>query len=200
MPLALFGKRKVIVVPDTRLNQMRAQVAHAADLASERIAPVAVQARVAADQARAAAGQARGVAGDKLYVAREWAAPKLDAAAHSVEEQIAPKVSALLSQAASKVDPTPRTRSRKWPMMLLLTGIAVGAAGFALYRKSADQWTDAMKENASDASQWASEKARSASEKVSDVTDEAKSKVDAKAGQLGEKAEHKADQASKKLS
>ncbi|WP_271215675.1 hypothetical protein [Streptosporangium carneum] len=178
---------------------MKAQVVRAADLASERVGPVAAQAREAAIQAREAASHARGAAGDRIYVAREWAAPKLDAAAHSVEEQLAPKVSALLSQAASKVDPTPRTRSRRWPTLLLLTGLAVGAVGFALYRKSADQWTDAMKENASDASRWASEKARSASAKVSDVAEEAKAKIGAKADQAGEKAEHAADQASKKL-
>lgn len=193
MPLALFRKRHVIVVPDTRLSHMRAQVARAADLAAERVGPMA-------GQAREVAHQARGTAGDRLFIAREWAAPKLDAAAHSVEEQIAPKVSALLSQAASKIDPTPRSRSRKWPMVLLFTGIAIGAVGFALYRKSADQWTEAMKENASDASQWAAEKARAGAEKVSDVTDEAKSKIDSKADQMGRKAEHGAEQASKKLS
>ncbi|MEV8634775.1 hypothetical protein AB0395_24280 [Streptosporangium sp. NPDC051023] len=178
---------------------MKAQVSRAADLASERVSPVAVQAREAAGHAREAATHARGAANDRIYVAREWAAPKLDAAAHSVEEQIAPRVSALLLQAANKVDPTPPVKSRKWPVLLLLTGVAIGAVGFALYRRSADKWTDAMKENASDASQWASEKARSTSEKVSDVTGETTSKVGAKADRLGNKAEHKADQASKKL-
>ncbi|MFF0573310.1 hypothetical protein ACFY19_16020 [Streptosporangium saharense] len=161
---------------------------------------MATQAREAAGHARDAAAYARGSAGDKLYVAREWAAPKLDAAAHSFEEQIAPKVSALLSQAANKVDPRPPARSRKWPTLLLLTGLAIGAVGFALYRKNSEQWSDAMKENAADASRWASDKARSTSEKVSDVTDETASKVEDKAGKLGDKAEHKADQASRKLS
>lgn len=200
MPLTLFGKRQAIVIPDTRLNQMKAQVTRVGDLASERVGPMATQAREAAGHARDAAAYARGSAGDRLYVAREWAAPKLDAAAHSFEEQIAPKVSALLSQAANKVDPRPPARSRKWPTLLLLTGLAVGAIGFVLYRKNSEQWSDAMKENAEDASRWASDRARSTSEKVSDAADETASKVENKAGKLGDKAEHKADQASRKLS
>ncbi|MFF4416116.1 hypothetical protein ACFYY8_26625 [Streptosporangium sp. NPDC001559] len=179
---------------------MKAQVNRVGDLASEKVGPMASQARDAAGHARDAAAYARGSAGDKIYVAREWAAPKLDAAAHSFEEQIAPKVSALLSQAASRVDPRPPVRSRKWPMLLLFTGLAVGAVGFALYRKNSEQWTDAMKENAAGASRWATDKARATSEKVSDMADEAASKVEAKAGKLGDKAEHKADQASRKLS
>ncbi|MEV7012990.1 hypothetical protein [Streptosporangium sp. NPDC051022] len=194
----------MIVIPDVQLGQMKAQMARA----SERVGPVAVQARDMAghardmaDHARDTAGHVRDTANDRIYVARGWAAPKLDAAAHSVEEQLAPKVSALLSQAASRIDPTPRrVRSRKGPMLLLFTGIAIGAVGFAMYRRSADQWTEAMKETASDASRWASDKARSVSGKTSGTADEATATVGAKAEQLGDKAEQKADQVGRKMS
>ncbi|GHH65283.1 hypothetical protein GCM10017673_09110 [Streptosporangium violaceochromogenes] len=193
MPLALFGKRHTIVVPDTRLGHMKARMSRAADLASERVGPMALQ-------ARDAAGHARETAGDRLFHAREWAAPKLDAAAQSVEEQIAPRVSALLSQAACKVDPKPRVTSRRWPTLLLFTGLAVGAIGFALYRKSTDQWTESMKESASDASRWATEKARAGAEKVSEVTGDVTSKVGGKAHEQGQKAEHRADETTRKPS
>lgn len=168
-------------------------MSRAADLASERVGPMALQ-------ARDAAGHARETAGDRFFHAREWAAPKLDAAAHSVEEQIAPRLSALLSQAADKIDPAPRVKSRRWPTLLLFTGLAVGAIGFVLYRKSTDQWTESMKESASDASRWATEKARAGAEKVSEVTGDAASKVAGKAHEQGHKAEQRTDETSRKPS
>ncbi|MEU6741620.1 hypothetical protein [Streptosporangium sandarakinum] len=190
MPLVLLKKQKIekIMPTDARLmtqmklQQMKSQVASAAD----RMAPVAVQ--------------ARDMAQDKLYVAREWAAPRLDAAAHSVEEQLAPRVSAMLSQAAAKVDPAPKGKSRSWPMFLLLAGLAVGAAGFAMYRRNSEQWTDMLKENASDASRWVSEKTHTGTQKAGEMAEKTASKTGPEADGRADKGEAQADQAPNKLS
>ncbi|MGV9773257.1 hypothetical protein [Streptosporangium sp. NPDC003464] len=174
---------------------MKAQLARAAD----RVGPMATHARDTAAHARDAATNARVAANEKVYLARGWAAPRLDAAAHSFEEQLAPKVSALLSQAATKIDPTPAARSRRWPMVLLFTGLAVGAIGFAMYRKSTDQWTEAMKDSTSDASRWMSEKAHATADKAVEMAHGVRSKAGSTAGGPGDKAETEADQASTKM-
>ncbi|WP_433248427.1 hypothetical protein ACQPYK_00500 [Streptosporangium sp. CA-135522] len=201
MPLAQFGKRHIeIVVPNTRLGQVKAQVARAAD----RVGPMAGHAR---DTASGMATHARDTANAKVFVARGWAAPRLDAAAHSLEEQIAPKVSAILSQAASRIDPTPVAKSRRWPVVLLFTGLAVGAIGFAMYRKSTSQWTEAMKDNMSDASSWVGQKTHAATDKAAEMAHSVRSKAGATAEeagtmaeQAGDKADATANQVSKKLS
>ncbi|MFI7615538.1 hypothetical protein ACIBP6_30365 [Nonomuraea terrae] len=103
-----------------------------------------------ADQARTAAAQ-------RLEDARYWAAPRLESAAYGFEHQVAPKVSTMLTDAARRIDPTP-ARSRRWPMFALLTGLAVGTMGYMFYRRNAQQWTEHMKDSASDASRWVNEK------------------------------------------
>jgi hypothetical protein len=104
------------------------------------------------------AGQARSAAVQRIEDARYWAAPRLESAAHGFEEQVAPKVSSMLTAAARKIDPTP-SRSNRWPVLVLMTGLAVGAIGYMAYRRNAQQWTEHMKESASDASRWVNEKA-----------------------------------------
>ncbi|MER6948355.1 hypothetical protein ABT294_30440 [Nonomuraea sp. NPDC000554] len=154
-----------IVVPTTTmLGRMKAQ----ATRAGVRMMPMADQAKV--------------VAAQRIEDARYWAAPKLEEAALRVEDTLAPRVSSMLTAAAEKIDPTP-TRSRRWPVIILLTGIAMGAAGY-MYRRNAQQWTEHMKDSASDASRWAGEKAERAGEtaqeatsKVSDKADEASRKM-----------------------
>ncbi|GGL34047.1 hypothetical protein [Planomonospora parontospora] len=178
MPLAtLFGKRNTSMVPETRMRLAKHQAMVARDQAmlqiaraAERVGPMAAQAREAAVSA----------ADEKISEARRWAAPQLDAAAHTVEQQLGPKLSSMLSQAATKLDPSPpaKVRSRNWPMLLLLTGLAAGAAGFAMYRKNSSQWTDTMKGSASDASHWMSDKAKTAADKVSGVAGGMKSKAE----------------------
>ncbi|MDF5752971.1 hypothetical protein [Spongiactinospora sp. TRM90649] len=128
------------------------------------------------------AESARDLAASRIIEARTWAAPRLDQAAHSVEDQLAPRVSSMLSEAARKVDPKPR-RSRRLPIMILVGGLALGAAGFMIYRKNtaAREWTDSVagsvagtvKETAADASQWAGEKAGRAGDKIAEKSDAA---------------------------
>ncbi|WP_165634740.1 DUF5324 family protein [Thermostaphylospora chromogena] len=123
--------------PRSWLDQVKTQVEHAAEVAG----PMAEE--------------ARDMAATRLVDARSWAAPRLDRAAHSIEDDLAPKISAFLSETAKKVDPSP-ARSRKWPMMLLISGIALGVVGFVMYRKNS-RWPESMRETASDPSQWMSD-------------------------------------------
>ncbi|MEV2272817.1 hypothetical protein [Nonomuraea africana] len=159
MSLTLRKRHIVVEMPATWMGRMKAQATRAGD----RLVPVADQAKVAAAH--------------RIEDARYWAAPKLEGAAHRVEDQLAPAVSALLIQAASRIDPTP-ARSRRWPTLVLVTGLALGAAGYMFYRRNAQQWTDHMKDSASDASRWASERADQTAEKVSSNADKAADKVD----------------------
>ncbi|MEV0582681.1 hypothetical protein [Nonomuraea sp. NPDC050310] len=157
MSLTLRKRRVVIEVPSTWMGRMKVQ----AKRAGGRLAPMADQART--------------VASSRIEDARYWAAPKLEDAAHRVEDQFAPRVSAMLTQAAKRVDPSP-ARSRRWPVAVLMTGLALGAMGYMFYRRNAQQWTDHMKDSAADASRWVSEKADRASDKTSDLADEASKK------------------------
>ncbi|MEQ4720290.1 YtxH domain-containing protein [Nonomuraea sp. B19D2] len=166
MSLTLKRRRVVIEVPATWTGRMKAQAMRT----GRRMAPMADQAKMAAAQ--------------RFEDARYWAAPRLETAAHGFEDQVAPKVSSMLTRAARKIDPTP-TRSRRWPMLVLLTGVAVGAMGYMFYRRNAQQWTEHMKESASDASRWASEKADRAAES---------------ADRLATNVSNKADETSRKMS
>ncbi|MFG1947314.1 hypothetical protein [Nonomuraea sp. NPDC048826] len=104
------------------------------------------------------ADQAKLVAYKSVDDARRWAAPRLENAAHRVEDQLAPAVSSMLNEAAIRVDPRRSPRSRRWPMFILVSGLAIGVAGVMFYRRNAQQWTEHMKDSASDASRWAHER------------------------------------------
>ncbi|KAB8196300.1 hypothetical protein FH608_005920 [Nonomuraea phyllanthi] len=118
-----------------------------------------------ADQAKVAAAQ-------RFEDARYWAAPRLRSAAHGFEQQVAPMVSSMLTRAARKIEPTPM-RARRWPMLVLMTGVAVGAMGYMFYRRNAQQWTEHMKESASDATRWVGDRADRAAESAERMADKA---------------------------
>ncbi|MFI6602908.1 hypothetical protein ACIBHX_42225 [Nonomuraea sp. NPDC050536] len=119
------------------------------------------------------AGQAKVATAQRIEDARYWAAPRLEEAAHRVEDEIAPKVSHMMTKAAKKIDPSP-PKSRRWPMIMLMTGAAVGGMGYLFYRRNAQQWTEHMKDSASDASQWVSDKA----DKTAQSADKVAGKID----------------------
>jgi hypothetical protein len=159
--LTLRKRRVVIEVPATWMGRMKAQAVRT----GHRMAPMADQAKVAAAQ--------------RFEDARYWAAPRLEEAAHRVEDDLAPRVSTMLTNAAGKLDPKSR-RSRSWPTTLLLMGLALGAAGYMAYRRNAQQWTDHMKDSASDASRWAGEKtdrAAHSATRMSDRSDDTSGKM-----------------------
>src|SRR5262245_34457214 len=147
-----------------------------------------VQAGRAADRVGPMASNAREVAAHKVIDARIWAAPKLDQAAHSVEDQLAPRVSAFLTQAAQRVDPAP-VRSRKWPIIAMLCGLVAGAIGFVLYRNNnGSAWLrglkDHVKDTTADTAKWTGDKVESAGDKIESTTDTAGRKADEVSGKL----------------
>ncbi|MFI6388739.1 hypothetical protein ACIBHY_19645 [Nonomuraea sp. NPDC050547] len=169
MSLTLRRRRAVIEIPDTWMGRVKAQAVQA----GRRLAPMADQAKVATAQ--------------RIEDARYWAAPRLEDAAHQVEDRLAPAVSTMLTQAAHKIDPTPTPKSRRWPVILLMTGLAVGAMGYMFYRRNAQQWTDHMKDSASDASQWVNDRAEKAADRVSDTADKAADHISSTANEASRK-------------
>ncbi|NUR91067.1 MAG: hypothetical protein HOY71_43925 [Nonomuraea sp.] len=137
----------MVETPATWMGRMKAQAVKT----GQKLGPMADQAKV--------------VTAQRIEEARYWAAPRLEDAAHRVEDDFAPKVSQMMTKAAKKIDPTP-AKSRRWPVIVLMTGLAVGTVGYLFYRRNAQQWTDHMKDSASDASQWVSETADRAESKA----------------------------------
>ncbi|MGW4641910.1 hypothetical protein ACWEN6_25575 [Sphaerisporangium sp. NPDC004334] len=128
-------------------------------MAATRMDRMKTQAMRTADQVRPMAHTAREVAAHRIEDARVWAAPMLDRAAHSVEDEIAPKVSAFLARAAERVDPAPSIKRRsRWSMLALAAGVAACAVGIVLYRNNSRQWADTMKDTGADASRWPGER------------------------------------------
>lgn len=72
------------------------------------VAPAARErARQAAQQLGPIAKTARENAAQQLHGARVWAAPRIEHAAHSVQDNVAPKVSAVLQATAHRLEPAP---------------------------------------------------------------------------------------------
>jgi hypothetical protein len=143
-----------------------------------------IRAMRTADKVGPLAGDARDVATHTIEDARYWAAPRLDRAAYSVEKQLAPKVSAFLSDAAKVVDPGPTVKvRRRWPMFALLAGLTLGAVGFMMYRNN-QQWVDSMKESTADAGKWVADRSSDAAHKVGDKKDQAADKMQAKSEKM----------------
>ena len=92
----------------------------------------------ARDRAAAAAAAAR----QGTYSARIWAAPRIERTGQALEQQLAPKVAAMLSSAAHRIDPAPAKR-RRWPFVAAGLVVAAGLCGTAAYlvnRRAARQW------------------------------------------------------------
>ncbi len=93
------------------------QYLRARQLATQaQLAPLAIQARIAAQQ--------------RLLGARTWTAPQLDRIGLALQEQMAPQVAAALSAAARRVEPIPPPQPRRrWPAVA--AAVVVVAAGAA---------------------------------------------------------------------
>jgi hypothetical protein len=90
------------------------------------------RARRAAAQARPLTASARTAARQGIHHARSWAAPRLDRTGHSLEERVAPKVAAMLSAAARRIEPVP-PRRRRWPVLAAGLVTAAGLSATAAY-------------------------------------------------------------------
>jgi len=87
-----------------------------------------MRARRAAAQLAPLALSARMTAVQGVYGARVWAAPRLERMGQTLQERVAPRMSAMLSATARRIDPVP-PRRRRWP--LLAAGIIMIAGGGA---------------------------------------------------------------------
>jgi len=95
----------------------------------------------ARDKAAAAAAAAR----QGTYSARIWAAPRLERTGQALEQQVAPRMAAMLSSAARRIVPAPAKR-RRWPLVAAGMMLAAGLCGTAAYlvnRRAARQWGEA---------------------------------------------------------
>ena len=91
------------------------------------------QARRAAGQARPMAASARTAARKGVHHARVWAAPRLERTGHTLEVQVAPRMAAMLSAAAQRIEPAPVRRRRRWPVLAAGLITAAGLSATAAY-------------------------------------------------------------------
>jgi hypothetical protein len=99
-------------------------------------ASVSERARRAGAHVKPFAASTRAAAGRGLRTARAWAAPHVDHSAKAVQEKLAPRLSAMLSSAARRIEPaTPRRRPwRKLAGISILTGAASALAALVRNR------------------------------------------------------------------
>jgi hypothetical protein len=86
------------------------------------------------------AASARTTARKGIHRARVWAAPRLERTGHTLEIQVAPRMAAMLSAAAQRIEPAPVRRRRRWPVLAagLITAAGLSAtAAYLLKRRAA---------------------------------------------------------------
>ena len=109
-----------------RLRSVYRQGASAASVAVARIGP--------------AARNTRAAAAERLLVARGWSAPRLRRAGTYVETELGPRLGAMLTSAAGRVEPPRPTRRGRSAMVTTVAAVsAAGLAGALLTRRSGAQ-------------------------------------------------------------
>jgi hypothetical protein len=88
------------------------------------------RARQAAAQVKPVSSSAQAAAGRGLHTARAFAAPQLERAGQALEDSIAPKVSAMLSAAAQRLEPV-KPRRRRWRKLAGISLFAAAASAVA---------------------------------------------------------------------
>ncbi len=103
-----------------RAREMRAQQSVRARQAAAQMAPLARSAQASAKQG--------------VHGARVWAAPRLERMGQALQDRVAPRMCAMMSAAARRIEPA-RSRRRRWPALLAgLAALVGGAAAAALLR------------------------------------------------------------------
>jgi hypothetical protein len=94
------------------------------------------RARRAASQIAPYATKGRKAAGQRLLTARAWAAPRIERSGQVFQQRVAPRMSAMLTAAARRIEPA-RPKRRRWPLLAagLLTVAAGATAAVALSRR-----------------------------------------------------------------
>ena len=86
----------------------------------------------AAAQATPLAVSAKMAARRGVYRARIWTAPRLERTGQALEQRVAPRVAAMMSAAARRIEPAPPKR-RRWPLMVAGVVAAAGVSATAAY-------------------------------------------------------------------
>ena len=95
----------------------------------------AAQLKPAAERARPIATSTGRAARRQLLRTRAWAAPRVEHSGQVLQDTVAPKVSAMMSEAARRLDPAqPRQRGWRKPVGLVATLTAAGGAVAAFIR------------------------------------------------------------------
>ncbi|PRX99598.1 hypothetical protein [Allonocardiopsis opalescens] len=202
-----LGYRSIEEVVDVRTMVKRRSGELKAEL--NRLVTLQQLAREQAERLAPYLGDARDNAAEKLIVARGWTAPRVESAAHAVEERIAPKVAGLLTAAAQRIEPDRAQRGwlamrrggRRVPasaVVLGLVGGAVVAYGVVRLRRAAQNGEfDAQLEQArttlSGTADSVKETTRAMRDKVQGAADRTSNTVKAGAGKGADKAESAVD-------
>lgn len=78
---------------------------------------------------------ARKAARRGAHYARSWAAPRLERTGQALEQRVAPRVAAMMSAAARRIEPAPPKR-RRWPLVAAGIVAAAGVSATAAYLMS----------------------------------------------------------------
>lgn len=88
------------------------------------------RARQAAAQAKPLASSTRAAAWRGVHRTRAWAAPQVERTGKAVQDSVAPKISAVLSSAAQRLEPA-KPRRRRWRKLVGISMLTAGASAVA---------------------------------------------------------------------
>ncbi len=110
------------------------------DKANETATGALHRARQVAAQAKPLASSTRAAAGRGIHRTRAWAAPQVERTGKTLQDSVAPKISAMLSSAAHRLEPAKpkRRRWRKLAGISMLTAAAGAVAAVLRNRTKAD--------------------------------------------------------------
>jgi hypothetical protein len=118
---------------------------HEASSPLERARQVAAPVKPAAARVRPLASSVATAARRGVHRTRAWAAPQVDRTGQALQDSVAPKVSALMSSAARRLEPAKSKRRpwRKLAVSSVLTAAASAAAAVVLNRRKPEAATSA---------------------------------------------------------
>ncbi len=111
-------------IDSARLQDAQEKVSQGARQAAQRVGPTT--------------RQAKKIAAEQMKNARTWSAPRIEQAGQYIEDEVGPRVGAMLQRTAGAVEPAaPKRRRRGLAAALLVVGGAVGAVGAIVTRRNA---------------------------------------------------------------
>jgi hypothetical protein len=85
----------------------------------------------AADQVKPIAQSTGDAARRTILRTRAWAAPQLERTGHALQDNVAPKMSAMLSSAAQRIDPAKKPKTGQWRLPVGIAAALAAAASAA---------------------------------------------------------------------